>query len=844
MRPDSGGGAGMAPFDRHGADAGGIESQASRLAELANKAIDLRSVTDSTFRPAEAAWDGICAPELRAAPEPVRRSAQQTSGALAWSAVPLRYWAGQVSAFNAEVDRITTHLDVQSRNHYGVEGPDGTRPDPADVASARAEAERQARTQWWTAYDTHVVQGASDAAGMLRDGPTEDNVAKARDVGALPSSPGAFTVFPVLWHQANMQTLANRAAEISKKIAEDPTYRPTADELRLLDDYLKTYGTDETFAYTYLTALGPDDLLSLTGKLALLQVDEPVQGPTIGQDLATIVGSIQAGLGLTLGTATLRRGETPYPGASYIPGRWELSSDWLGGLLTAGHQKMFVGIPYDTDGGGSVEVYGYQLLGVLLSSPDAHFDSPFLNLVGSDMLDFERSHSSVQGAGVPIWYDTYPHGPGLEGFARLNWINGSSAAAPGGFDPMNGLMTALDHNPDAARTFFTSEVLLSSDGPEGGRLSRLDYLLTDRMWIPDTVPDVDRSGPAPHVPSGLDLLGDVLDKAATDHPDERSTRIVESLFYELNVDEGVRSGEFAGTDIVPPMVRDSVAHIAADWIASVHGALDGGTSIPEDPHTHDRDPYTPGVQTLVAHLNENDVMRVLADLGKDDGARQTVWRAETGYAALAYDNYLHGGVDATSVSTLTPISDGASKAFASLKFGEATANHEHLSAEDAAYNTNRDAMFKVGGFAVDQVVGAVAELAIKQVPIAGDLLGMVIDGALDAANEAGQHDSTGQANYDAGTIQASGRATVEGLVNAAIYRNIPADQLPAEFKDSAGQPVAMSQWTGDHAQLWSSWESYLANDPTGRQAAAARTEAGTQFATEYASAVNRLNQWH
>src|SRR5262245_30254502 len=142
--------AGLAPFDHHDASPGQIDSQADALERLATRAIDLKAVTDSAFQPATANWDGICAPELRAAPEPVRTKAHDTSGSLAWAAVPLRYWAARITAFNGEVDRIKGDFDTKVANHFGLHGSDGHPPEADDYAKARQAAWANATAAYWT----------------------------------------------------------------------------------------------------------------------------------------------------------------------------------------------------------------------------------------------------------------------------------------------------------------------------------------------------------------------------------------------------------------------------------------------------------------------------------------------------------------------------------------------------------------------------------------------------------------------------------------------------------------------------------------------------------------------
>ncbi len=206
----------LAPFDKHPASPEAIRGQASTLGDLANKAIDQQAVTQQAFDPAATNWDGMAAPELRAAPEPVRRSAEDASSALAWAAVPLNFWANEITEFNRVVDNIVSSLASQAANDYGAEGTDGEKPTASQINSARQTAEAKARSDWQTAYNTYIVTGSADAAAMFDKGPTAENLAKARAVGAIPSSPGAFTILPAAWQHSAMVDQANHDVQLLK----------------------------------------------------------------------------------------------------------------------------------------------------------------------------------------------------------------------------------------------------------------------------------------------------------------------------------------------------------------------------------------------------------------------------------------------------------------------------------------------------------------------------------------------------------------------------------------------------------------------------------------------------
>jgi hypothetical protein len=798
--------AGLAPFDHHQASPAEIDTQAGSLETLASKAIDLKAVTNAAFSPAEANWDGVCAPELRAAPEPVRHAAQDTSGQLAWSAVPLRFWAAKVTAFNAEVDRIKESFDGKVADHFGLRDHNGTPPTADDYAKARQAAWSTASTAYWTALNTYIFDGATTAAGMLRNGPTEDNLTAAYSVGAISAMPGAFSVFPTWWHQQNMEQAAKDAKALAD-IIMNGDHDPSAADLARFRELLDKYGSDPAFAYNFLNQLGPRGLLQLNGQLSTLQLSHYNNDdfPYFDKDLALTVGAIQTDLGLALAAATQTNGSYRGPGGSYTPGPYELSGQWMADLMAAGrdtftikHEDAF-GPRHEIDG-----VYGYQLLGPLLNH--GSYSPEFLSMVGGDMVDFEMSSDH----GSEMWRNNI--GQNL----RLDWSNGYGNNDPAGWDPVLPLLNALDRNPEAAKMFFTDEQLFDgSNAPHGFRLPRLDYLLTDRNWFIDVPggPDDPRILGEGGDDSrkflenvGLDRLGDVLEKAATTNPDDRSKNIFESIVFEFNVDEqmrGAKNGEsddhtvsFEDNDVVPPVLRDSMANIVKAYIFDVNRAMsDSGAAMPGG---------------LGAELDPTQLTRFLAHVGKDEGAHDTIAKAEAAYATAAYDYYLNGpgsvGDDLNAkLRSAQNVADTYGAVTGSIDFGAGAEHHHTTADEDAQHNSDVEARFKVASFLVDQVVGKVTDKI--PVPVVGDLASTFVDNIIDGAKEDQMHDRTGVSDYDVGNLYGSGRRASADLAMATLYASGQLPDLPPSLLTGDGSPKPMSQFTEQESQAWHNYLS-------------------------------------
>jgi hypothetical protein len=629
--------------------------------------------------------------------------------------------------------------------------------------------------------------------------------------GAMPSWVGPDgTTFPpalgarkevgnhlALYDQRRGYEDGQRAAALGNKI-KDPNHRPTQAELDELDQLMADNEGNKPFATEFMTGLGPRGLIELTGRVATLQLDDPADqkagNKSWNEQLAKRVGSIQANLGKTLATATQQPG-----------GENQLPPGWLYQLATEGRKKFTVGWEAETaDGMQKFDVYGYQLIGVLLRS--GTYSPEFLDVVGGDMVDFERTQKGKDGEKSGLWEDMEP---ALA--ARLNWIDGWDANDPAGFDPVAGLMVALKANPEGAKQFFLGvQASHTEDGKTVTRLPRLDYLLTDRTWPADwmeTFTDTAADGYSSWTPPGLKDLGTVLVGATRDVTDQRSATIVESIVWEIGHDEqaeGWANGEagegraevFSKTDLVPPELREDLATIMVRWIPSVHGGMDG-TGLQQGPDG-DLDPYTPGVQTVMADLGQLELTRLLADLGKDPEARGMVVLAEANYALQAYRTEFGDPKGDPTQATY-----GASRVLGALDYGAAaTRYNEAADADTKANDKAAQAQF------VSTVVGAVAG-ALPFSPIlgsiggsyVGEFVGKLIAGPMD-------QDRTGSANAQVGTFLQSESQFLEKLAYQAYYENAKAaGTLPPEL---AGTP--MNDWT---EQQWRVWRDHVGSAARG-----------------------------
>jgi hypothetical protein len=789
------------PFDRHTASPTVLESRAGTLERLAAEAVDQQVVTDRAFDPAVAAWDGLAAGELQAAPQPLRDQTKDVAVRVAWTAVPLRAWADHVSSFNRKVDdlldrrgRLPADRERRLRRQY----PDFDEQSEASRTllrlSVHSEMLGELEREWRDAFRRHVEEGEQEVVSMFTRGPTVANLAAARELGALPAGP-TNDWFVTAWDRAAAVDEAQRLAGL----LDDPSAPVTAAELEQLAAILDQWADDEEFSFLLLTGLGPDGFVELNAQVAVLG-DEDADGRW-----ARAVAAVQVGLAAALATATAQRGTGgTHEYDPYRPGQFELGPEWIAGLTRAGRELVAV---HRLDGTVH-EVYGYQLLGVLLGQ--GGFDDRFLEWIGTDLVDFE-----IAQGGSDLWLDVRQEG------MRLNWIGGTGINSRAGFDPMVGLMEALAEHPEATRQILTSRVL-----PDGtpGELVRLDYLLTDREWPADLTSQQLLhyliADTAPPASPGIAAFGRALEGATIVDPDERSYRIVEGIIYELATDEqamGLPNGApddgfadiFRNTDIMHPDLRQSMANISDFYIQDLHWAVAGR---PGD--ISSAVPYNGRLD--LGSVDARHLQLFLADLGKDPGARDTVAAAEFAYAAQLLDEYYLDGWDGTGAApdgVKGGVVDLTSRVIAALDVGASSAMRAGLAAEDAAYNDALRSRFFWIGLGIS---------ATDAIPVAGGSVDHVAGTVLDALEQHLRHDSTGRANYYHGDMKELQAQIMLDMVEHAVYESVTAELTPDEFLSrvdpadmdqlrvliypddhpEAGQFVPMRKWNEVHHAAW------------------------------------------
>jgi hypothetical protein len=321
-------------------------------------------------------------------------------------------------------------------------------------------------------------------------------------------------------------------------------------------------------------------------------------------------------------------------------------------------------------------------------------------------------------------------------------------------------------------------------------------------------------------------LGNALETATTENPDQSSADIVGDIVHFVGSKENNQEN-FSDHDLMNPELRDDMANIMKTWIASVHdGMVPGSEQVTGPGRDGDWDPVTPGKQEYGVDFDQRELAFFLGDLGKDDGAHDTVVAAEHTYAAAAYDHYMSPDMSPNDRALAAErVGYPTGSVLGALDFGAATQEHETTEANDKAHNDRVDAAFTVA----DSLVGLIPT---DRVPLAGD----AIDYTMGELQSSLQQDTSGEGNYNAGDVYDGGKTSAEAIAQAAYYRNTPDSELPPELH---GHPP-VSEWTDEQRQAYNDWWQSASNSANGAHSATGN--AGSSYSDGYSDAEHLIQE--
>ncbi|MFC5957011.1 hypothetical protein ACFP51_21805 [Streptomyces pratens] len=566
---------------------------------------------------------------------------------------------------------------------------------------------------------------------------------------------------------------AERALELAKK-REGMTDR----ELTELNRLLRHNGRekDGEFATEFFEGLGgPRQTLEF---YAALSIDGT--GEDASKTRLTGVQDLQKYMGHALANAT-----DPYTPQSVRGDRQHLPSSWGAEFRKLGTQQIA------WERGMWNKPYGYQVLGGLLRY--GNYDPAFLTPIAEHVtqLHQEDPHRflSNKPAGSDDRYGFNPSG-------KLG----------SGNDPLNSVLEALGHSPEAAEQFFTEKpTAYNEDGTvkSGGRTDFKSYLDLftgkDFEWTIDTNSNnvlADEGATSKALTFGPDALGHALEAAATGHPYDSDTidpsarhstaqaklvhDIVEKFATNPDLLTHNMNGDLEDEETGPlHALRDSLGNIAADYIGDFQRTM----------YLENSDSKTFPVNGSPANLDFGNAQRFLGLVGQDPDAYSAITSAQQAYTANVVQEFLKAeGKSLTSedggrVGDL--VAPGAAIA-GIMSNSRADAIYDYHTASNAEYNEAAADNAKW----VNRILGLGTEAIPAPFSIVAEPVNWLAEDVTDSVLESIDKDTTKEAERDAGKEYSNGRVAAADAATAALTSYFAHhNEIDAETREAIDRAV-------------------------------------------------------
>jgi hypothetical protein len=562
---------------------------------------------------------------------------------------------------------------------------------------------------------------------------------------------------------------SERAVELARK-----GHKMTDAELRELNELLRYNSAEQDgeFATQFYQGLGgPEKALQFYADMSIDGTD-----PDATKTRLAAVQDLQKVMGYTLANAT------DPDHAHHVPESWGEEFRRLGTK------------PIGWEPGQMNKPYGYQVLGGLLRY--GNYDPRFLTPIAEHVTQLHKKDPYFFLSNKPGgWPDSYGFNP--------------SGGLGSGNEPLNSVLEALGHSPEASEKFFTQPpTAYNEDGTvkKGGDVGFSSYLdlFTDKdfEWTIDTndnnvLADEDKTKKA--LTFGPEALGHALESATTGRPydsddtgdaikhTEARAGLVRDIVDKFGEHpELIRHNENGDIDEESgPLyaLRGSLGDITGEYMGDFQRAM------------YREDPSSDLFPTFgePAGLDSDHVARFLGEVGQDPDAYATITTAQQAYSADVVDHVING--DSQSTASLdgrvrSAVAPGSAIA-GIMSDARAHAIYEYHTASDKEYNEAAADKQKW----VDRILSMGIEKAGERVPVAGTALGWISEDIQDSIMKSIEKDTTPEAESEAGTDYTRGRnAAIDSAaaaVNHALVNNHDinpdtADDLRRAARDQAG----------------------------------------------------------
>ncbi|MFG2418801.1 hypothetical protein ACGFWD_07100 [Streptomyces sp. NPDC048448] len=458
------------------------------------------------------------------------------------------------------------------------------------------------------------------------------------------------------------------------------------------------------------------------------------------------VRDLQQNMGFALANAT------DPDTAHHLPGSWGADFRRLG-TQEIGWEK-----------GQWNKPYGYQVLGGLLRY--GNYDARFINPIAEHITQLHKEDPYRFLNNKPM------------GSEDIYGFNPSGRLGTGN-DPLNSVLEALGHSPEASEKFFTDPpTAYNEDGTvkAGGKVDFKSYLdvFTDKdfEWTVDTndtniLADEDKTKKA--LGYGPEALGHALESATTGRPyDSDDTadairhtperaQLVNEIVDKFGKDPAlIRHNENGDIDEESgPLyaMRGSLGDITAEYMGDFQSALAGGG----DQFTTFGEP---------AQLNSLTAHRFLAEVGQDPDAYASITSAQQAYTADVVNDVINGDSDSS-------VSD-AERLRNATRAGGIVAGVMSESRADAVldYHTASDKEFNEAAADkqkwADRLLGMGIDKAAERVPVLGAPLEWASEDIQESIMKSIEKDSSDQAEGDATRTYHEGRSAVMDSARTAV----------------------------------------------------------------------------
>ncbi|KUN73890.1 hypothetical protein AQJ46_06310 [Streptomyces canus] len=550
---------------------------------------------------------------------------------------------------------------------------------------------------------------------------------------------------------------ATHAAELMKK-----GDKLTDTELTELNHLLKSNQGDAEFSTNFYKQLGQKGTLQLYGQLALQTADA-------GDERKALLQELQRNMGNNLATAT-NPGKTPH-----------LDEQWTADLRKLGTQHIALYPDSMREG-----PYGYQLLGGILRYGD--YDSSFLTPIAEHVTQLHAK-------------DPYFFAGTKSDFGGSDYGFNPSGKNGAGYDPMNSVLEALGHSPQAATDYFTPPMeKYTEDGTHKGELanidganSYLDYLVNKDY---ESFPDITGHDPDAAQKSMNDFpdsLGHALEAATTGRPagaDPSTGPLAHSpdqaalASQVINKFSGPDAGGLLNSDdgTAPyTAATDSLGNIGADYMGDIQRSISGQNSLP--------------VQGTSAELVDAEVTKeFLYQVSQDPDAYAALTGSQQAYTSALIDAEINGPND-SQVDLTQRVSSAAhpgAEVAGIMSAARAHAVHDTHAHEDTEYNESVDT--------ANKWVGRGLGLAIGKIPVAGEAVGWVVEDVQESVANSLYQDTTNEAQSEAGRTYTTGESALREAVRADIARSGASSSLSSQtisdLQNAVGRETDQSHTTG------------------------------------------------